>query len=176
MLSLAVSALVNLSFFSLILVYHFSWHCRERLGPQADRGPEGDRARHRSRWIVSAKASGRNASLRLLPDRNTPIDGAHVPPLLAPGVPKAPYDWNTNTTVQPGLNGRAIHYQRGKVLGGSSAVSEYNVGSRCQRLADELVQLTRSSRTDPKTTTTTMPSSPATLAGTGTTCKSTWAR
>ena len=37
---------------------------------------------------------------------------------------KKPYDWNYTTTSQPGLNGRSFPYGRGKVLGGSSSISE----------------------------------------------------
>ncbi|KAF9053908.1 aryl-alcohol-oxidase from pleurotus Eryingii [Hymenopellis radicata] len=33
------------------------------------------------------------------------------------------YDWNFTTTVQPGLNGRAISYPRGYMLGGSSSIN-----------------------------------------------------
>ncbi|KAF8921082.1 aryl-alcohol oxidase [Mucidula mucida] len=33
------------------------------------------------------------------------------------------YDWNFTTTVQPGLNGRAISYPRGYMLGGSSSTN-----------------------------------------------------
>ena len=37
---------------------------------------------------------------------------------------KQPYDWNYTTTTQPGLNGRDLPYPRGKVLGGSTTISE----------------------------------------------------
>ncbi|KXN87983.1 Alcohol dehydrogenase [acceptor] [Leucoagaricus sp. SymC.cos] len=36
-------------------------------------------------------------------------------------VPAAPFDWNTSSTAQPGLNGRSIIYPRARVLGGSSS-------------------------------------------------------
>ncbi|KXN82733.1 Oxygen-dependent choline dehydrogenase [Leucoagaricus sp. SymC.cos] len=35
--------------------------------------------------------------------------------------PAAPFDWNTSSTAQPGLNGRSIIYARARVLGGSSS-------------------------------------------------------
>lgn len=47
----------------------------------------------------------------------------HIPVgyLFAIGNPRA--DWRFETTAQPGLNGRALNYPRGKVLGGSSAIN-----------------------------------------------------
>ncbi len=47
----------------------------------------------------------------------------HIPVgyLFAIGNPRA--DWMFETTAQPGLNGRALNYPRGKVLGGSSAIN-----------------------------------------------------
>lgn len=36
----------------------------------------------------------------------------------------APFDWNTTSTPQPGLNGRVITYPRARVLGGSSSHSK----------------------------------------------------
>lgn len=36
---------------------------------------------------------------------------------------KSNYDWNYETTPQPGLDGRTIYWPRGKVLGGSSAMN-----------------------------------------------------
>lgn len=33
------------------------------------------------------------------------------------------YDWQFETTPQPGLGGRTLHWNRGKVLGGSSAMN-----------------------------------------------------
>jgi choline dehydrogenase len=47
----------------------------------------------------------------------------HVPVgyLFAIGNPRA--DWMFQTDVVPGLNGRALNYPRGKVLGGSSAIN-----------------------------------------------------
>jgi len=45
-------------------------------------------------------------------------------PLLSPILtPNTPYDWNYTTTAQPGLNGRAIPFPRGKILGGSASIS-----------------------------------------------------
>lgn len=46
-------------------------------------------------------------------------------PLLATGLqPNTVYDWNYTTTSQPGLGGRNVVYPRGRVLGGSSSISE----------------------------------------------------
>jgi len=47
----------------------------------------------------------------------------HIPVgyLFAIGNPRS--DWMFETTAQPGLNGRALNYPRGKVLGGSSAIN-----------------------------------------------------
>jgi choline dehydrogenase len=47
----------------------------------------------------------------------------HVPVgyLFAIGNPRS--DWMFETTPQPGLNGRALAYPRGKVIGGSSAIN-----------------------------------------------------
>src|SRR5215475_13508663 len=41
--------------------------------------------------------------------------------LFAIGNPRS--DWMFKTTPQPGLNGRALNYPRGKVIGGSSAIN-----------------------------------------------------
>lgn len=42
------------------------------------------------------------------------------------------YDWQFETTPQPGLNGRKVPWNRGKVLGGSSALNfmVWNRGDR----------------------------------------------
>lgn len=42
------------------------------------------------------------------------------------------YDWQFETTSQPGLNGRKLPWNRGKVLGGSSALNfmMWNRGNR----------------------------------------------
>ncbi len=46
-------------------------------------------------------------------------------PLLATGLqPNTLYDWNYTTTPQSGLGGRNVVYPRGRVLGGSSSISE----------------------------------------------------
>ncbi|MEM7664013.1 MAG: GMC family oxidoreductase N-terminal domain-containing protein [Pseudomonadota bacterium] len=47
----------------------------------------------------------------------------HIPVgyLFAIGNPRS--DWMFETTQQPGLNGRALNYPRGKVIGGSSAIN-----------------------------------------------------
>lgn len=47
----------------------------------------------------------------------------HIPVgyLFAIGNPRA--DWMYRTEPEPGLNGRSLHYPRGKVIGGSSAIN-----------------------------------------------------
>ncbi len=47
----------------------------------------------------------------------------HIPVgyLFALGNPRA--DWMFKTEAEPGLDGRALHYPRGKVIGGSSAIN-----------------------------------------------------
>ena len=47
----------------------------------------------------------------------------HIPVgyLFAIGDPRA--DWMFRTEAEPGLNGRALHYPRGKVIGGCSAIN-----------------------------------------------------
>ena len=47
----------------------------------------------------------------------------HIPVgyLFAIGNPRA--DWMFKTEAEPGLNGRALHYPRGKVIGGCSAIN-----------------------------------------------------
>ena len=35
-------------------------------------------------------------------------------------------DWNYTTTSQDGLAGHVIQYPRGKILGGSTSISEFN--------------------------------------------------
>lgn len=48
-------------------------------------------------------------------------------PFLAPTMtPTGPFVFNFTTVPQPGFNNRTISYPRGRVLGGSSAVSEYS--------------------------------------------------
>src|SRR6201982_2872488 len=47
----------------------------------------------------------------------------HIPVgyLFAIGNPRS--DWMFKTEAEPGLNGRALNYPRGKVLGGSSSIT-----------------------------------------------------
>ncbi|GLB40805.1 putative aryl-alcohol oxidase [Lyophyllum shimeji] len=45
-------------------------------------------------------------------------------PFFCPRVtPNTPFDWNFTTTAQANLNGRALPYPRGYILGGSSSLS-----------------------------------------------------
>ncbi|KAJ7158319.1 alcohol oxidase [Mycena crocata] len=54
---------------------------------------------------------------------NVDIASIIVPFICATATPFTSVDWNFTTTPQPGLNGRAIPYPRGFVLGGSSSVN-----------------------------------------------------
>jgi len=50
---------------------------------------------------------------------------ASMAPLLGPTLePNTMYDWNYTTVNQTGFNGRAVPLARGRILGGSSSVSE----------------------------------------------------
>lgn len=57
--------------------------------------------------------------------RNLGIQNVSIPLLCTTLTPGTPLDWNYTTTPQVGFNGRSVIYPRGKVLGGSSSVSEY---------------------------------------------------
>src|SRR5471032_2981481 len=84
--------------------------------------------------VVGAGSAGCVVANRLSTDRNNRVlileaGGAddwiwfHVPVgyLFAIGNPRS--DWMYQTTPQAGLNGRALNYPRGKVVGGSSAIN-----------------------------------------------------
>lgn len=43
-------------------------------------------------------------------------------PFLAALLTGGAQDWNFTSTSQPGLNGRVVSYQRGKVVGGTGSV------------------------------------------------------
>ena len=47
-----------------------------------------------------------------------------VPYLAFDLEPNTIYYWNYTTTPQPGLDGRDVVYPRGRVLGGSTSISE----------------------------------------------------
>ncbi|PPQ81819.1 hypothetical protein CVT25_013655 [Psilocybe cyanescens] len=49
-----------------------------------------------------------------------PIEIPFVAPTLSPN---SAFDWNTTTTLQPGLVNRTVPYIRGRVLGGSSSIN-----------------------------------------------------
>ncbi|HEX3919777.1 MAG TPA: GMC family oxidoreductase N-terminal domain-containing protein [Caulobacteraceae bacterium] len=68
-------------------------------------------------------ADPRNRVLLLEAGGNDDWLWLHVPAgyLFAIGNPRA--DWLFKTEPQPGLNGRALNYPRGKVIGGSSAIN-----------------------------------------------------
>jgi choline dehydrogenase-like flavoprotein len=52
------------------------------------------------------------------------IEAVEVPFLCASLSPNTPLNWNYTTVPQPGLNGRTISYPRGRVVGGSSSISQ----------------------------------------------------
>lgn len=52
------------------------------------------------------------------------VVGIQVPLLATKLQPNTLYDWNYTTTPQAGLDGRDVVYPRGRVLGGSSSISE----------------------------------------------------
>ncbi|KAF9471414.1 aryl-alcohol-oxidase from pleurotus Eryingii [Pholiota conissans] len=51
------------------------------------------------------------------------VEEIHIPFLCTHTTPNTPWDWNYTTIPQIGLNGAAISYPRGHVLGGSSSVN-----------------------------------------------------
>lgn len=55
---------------------------------------------------------------------NAGIFDAEVPWLSPDLTPDKPYDWNYTVTPQSALDGRTFPYTRGRILGGSSTVSE----------------------------------------------------
>ena len=55
---------------------------------------------------------------------NAGVTASIIPLLCTTLAPDTPYDWNYTTTPQAGLNGRTVPYARGKVLGGSTTISE----------------------------------------------------
>lgn len=58
-------------------------------------------------------------------DSNEGIEDAIVPMFGPDMTPNKPWDWNYTVTPQVALNNRTFPYPRGKLLGGSSSVSEY---------------------------------------------------
>ncbi|KAJ5145865.1 uncharacterized protein N7515_000429 [Penicillium bovifimosum] len=65
------------------------------------------------------------------------IPAAAVVPVGSDPTTSSPEDWGFVTRNQPGANGRAIHYARGKCLGGSSALN-FMVYQRPTRQSMEL--------------------------------------
>jgi choline dehydrogenase len=59
--------------------------------------------------------------------RNENVIDAIVPFFATRLTPNTEFTWNYTTTNQTGLNGRSLEYPRGRILGGSSSVSEYQV-------------------------------------------------
>ena len=55
-------------------------------------------------------------------------------PFLAPFLaPNEPWTWNYTVAPQTALNHRTFPYPRGKVLGGSSSISEHPNRTLCKR-------------------------------------------
>ncbi len=51
-------------------------------------------------------------------------DVIQVPFFAGDATPTTKFDWNYTTVPQSGLGGRSVLFPRGRVLGGSSSVSE----------------------------------------------------
>lgn len=51
-------------------------------------------------------------------------DVIQVPFFAGDATPGTKFDWNYTTVPQSGLGGRSVLFPRGRVLGGSSSVSE----------------------------------------------------
>ena len=49
-----------------------------------------------------------------------------VPFLYTELSPNTAFDWNYTTTSQAGFDGHVVPYPRGRVLGGTSSISEYS--------------------------------------------------
>ena len=88
-----------------------------------------------SQIVVGGGTGGLTVATRLsqrLPDHSVLVieagpDGRDVPGIYIPGRKGSTlgsiYDWNFTTTAQPSANGRIIPQNRGRVLGGSSAIN-----------------------------------------------------
>lgn len=85
-----------------------------------------------SAGCVLAEALSRTATVALLeagpPDRRAEV---HIPAAF-PKLFGTEYDWAFTTVPQPGLDGRALYWPRGRTLGGSSSVNA-QIWTRCHR-------------------------------------------
>lgn len=87
-----------------------------------------------SAGCVLAEALSRDASATVAlleagpPDRRAEV---HIPAAF-PKLFGTEYDWAFTTVPQPGLDGRALYWPRGRTLGGSSSVNA-QIWTRCHR-------------------------------------------
>lgn len=87
-------------------------------------------------WVGSIYSAAHYS--QTISHRNEGVDAAIIP-LLGPSlVPNTLYDWNYTTTAQKGYADRVIPYSRGRMLGGSSSVSQWSNFSRSLYPADNL--------------------------------------
>ncbi|SDS94901.1 Choline dehydrogenase [Brevibacterium siliguriense] len=73
--------------------------------------------------IASRLSEDPNVSVLLLEAGPTDTDSKISIPAAFSQLFKSPFDWNYETTPQPGLDGRTVYWPRGKVLGGSSSLN-----------------------------------------------------
>ena len=107
-----------------------AWARRRNSRKRTRRSPYGRfqilRPRHRGWAVVRPVFSPRlNFILNTsFPRRNEGVLSLTVPFLGPTLVPYSAYTWNYSTEPQKSLDGRKLVYPRGRVLGGSSSISE----------------------------------------------------